>query len=161
MKKNGHTELKRKTKLERMEEFKTKHSVNLATGCYEWIGKVGGRGYPVFSIANKQETGHRLIWEHERGPIPDGMCVCHKCDNRKCVNVDHLFLGTRADNNRDMYAKKRNVKAMAKLEPSQVREIFLSKDRVVELAARYKIGRSQIYSIKQRREWRDITCDLV
>lgn len=160
MLKHGHTDLQKKTKSQRMEEFKSRYLVNSKSGCHEWIGKVAIRGYPVFSIAGKQQLGHRLIWEHENGPIPDGMCICHKCDNRRCVNMDHLFLGTRGDNNRDMYAKKRNVKAMAKLTPEQVREIFYASGTLQALGKIYNISITQIWAIKRRREWRDVTCSL-
>ncbi|MHB1172823.1 MAG: HNH endonuclease signature motif containing protein [Lacisediminihabitans sp.] len=51
---------------------------------------------------------HRLAWQDANGPIPDGMLVCHRCDNPACYHLPHLFLGTYADNNRDMVAKGRH-----------------------------------------------------
>jgi hypothetical protein len=66
---------------------------------YGKIGE-GGRGGRILST-------HRVAWELEHGPIPDGLCVLHRCDNPPCCNVDHLFLGTKADNNADMVAKGR------------------------------------------------------
>jgi hypothetical protein len=54
---------------------------------------------------------YRAVWERANGPIPEGMFVCHRCDNPRCVNVDHLFLGTAFDNNHDMIAKGRQHRA--------------------------------------------------
>ena len=78
-------------------------------GCWVWIG-AKTNGYGVICIGGtKTRQAHRVSWELENGPIPDGMCVCHHCDNPSCVRPDHLFLGTRADNNRDRDAKGRQV----------------------------------------------------
>lgn len=72
-------------------------------GCWEWCGLLYSNGYGRYH----DQRAHRLMWEREFGKIPDGLCACHKCDNRKCVRPSHLFLGTRADNQLDMKIKGR------------------------------------------------------
>ncbi len=75
-------------------------------GCWIWIGKKNANGYGT--LATKKATlAHRLSWELHVGPIPNGMSVLHHCDTPACVRPEHLFLGTRADNVRDMDAKGR------------------------------------------------------
>jgi len=78
------------------------------TPCIEWTGARHRFGYGDLRIGGKLYRAHRLAWEREHGPIPAGMSVLHRCDNPPCYNVDHLFLGTQADNNRDMAAKGRH-----------------------------------------------------
>lgn len=82
-----------------------------STGCIEitsHITKV--KGYTRIRRNGKQVLAHRAAYEDAFGPIPEGMLVCHKCDNRACVNPDHFFLGTHADNLRDMVEKNRQAK---------------------------------------------------
>lgn len=86
---------------------------NIATsdGCWGWTGPRHDFGYGVFALKRDgkwgREYAHRLAWLVNFGDIPDGLCVCHRCDNPPCTNPDHLFIGTNGDNIRDAIAKGR------------------------------------------------------
>jgi len=76
--------------------------------CFEWRGgKSEGYGRKHFN--GRTQFTHRIAWEWANGPIPEGMCVLHTCDNRACCNPNHLFLGTKGDNARDMCSKGRHA----------------------------------------------------
>lgn len=81
--------------------------VKMGNGCWLWTGAVSGRGYGKLGIDGRDIGAHRLAWELAYGPIPAGLFVLHTCDVRRCVNHAHLFLGTAADNTRDMFEKGR------------------------------------------------------
>jgi hypothetical protein len=79
-------------------------------GCWEWAAGLSNKGYGKFTLNNKTLIAHRVSWLFEHGEPPkDGMCVCHKCDNRKCVNPSHLFIGSHQDNVDDMISKGRKA----------------------------------------------------
>lgn len=84
--------------------------VDRTDDCWTWTAATTGSGYGRFGHQNARGgwvAAHRFAYELANGPIPDGMFVCHKCDNPPCVNPSHLFLGTHQDNMRDMDAKGR------------------------------------------------------
>lgn len=79
----------------------------IATGCIEWIGPLHETGYGIFTYKRKQQLAHRAAYAIYKGSFAPDACVLHRCDNRPCVNPDHLFLGDRGDNARDMASKGR------------------------------------------------------
>jgi hypothetical protein len=85
--------------------------VRKGAGCWLWVGSnqsAGGSGYGRLRIDRRWRYAHRLSWEMHNGPIPAGLAVLHRCDDSLCVNPDHLFLGTQAENMRDCMAKGRS-----------------------------------------------------
>jgi hypothetical protein len=133
-------------------------------GCWKWLGRLSPSGYGRFMTQGKTVTASRYFYEISIGPIPEGLFVCHKCDNRACVNPEHLFLGTKKDNAQDCIAKGRHRptrgvdRPAAKLTEEKVREIrrLYRKGDGSYLAWQFGVSASVINSIVARKAWRHV-----
>jgi len=143
--------------------FADRMTVNPETGCHEWQRYISQNGYGTVKHKRKQWPAHRFMWAHKNGPIPDGMVVCHKCDNRRCINPDHLFLGTTQDNVDDKMSKGRfkplagEKNGSSKLTHKDVLNILNDTRSQRAIAADYGVGQSNVSLIKQRKAWTGVT----
>lgn len=138
--------------------FEEKYIPEPNSGCWLWTGAYDRGGYSTLSHLNKPVIGHRVSYELFKGKIPAGQNVCHSCDNRACVNPDHLFLGTQRENVEDMLQKGRqrrgSTHGMAKLTEADVAEIRATKGVTqYALAAQYGVTRSAIADLLKGRSW--------
>ena len=101
--------------------------VVMPNGCIEWQGAKTLRGYGQIGLpgGDQMMRTHRLAWILAHGEIPEGLNVCHSCDNPPCCNVEHLWLGTQADNVADMVAKGRNSGRPTR-EQTRVKKLLLT-----------------------------------
>lgn len=133
--------------------------VDKSGDCWEWQGGVSACGYGMFWNGEKQVSAHRTALLFEGLDIPSGMCVLHTCDNRICVNPDHLWLGTHKDNAIDMVNKGRHYDRRgercptAKLTESQAREIKVDSRKHGAIAKDYGLAQSTVTRIKNGKRW--------
>jgi hypothetical protein len=134
-------------------------------GCVIWTGNVSDKGYGLIGIgARDTALVHRVAWEIANGPIPEGMCVCHRCDVPLCVNPNHLFLGSQQDNMTDKMLKGRHVTQQgeehpsAKLTEEKVRSIRGDDRSASAIAAEYGVSDSAVRHIKKGETWRHVSC---
>jgi hypothetical protein len=128
--------------------------VQLPDGCWVWGAATFDTGYGMFSAGEKTVRTHRYVWEAIYGPIPDGLDVCHHCDNPPCVRPDHLFLGTDQTNTDDKVAKRRHGFGEnhpgAKLSDAQVAEIRARRaagERPYKLAKEFGVTYVHIWTL--------------
>ena len=129
-------------------------------GCRNWLGRKSLDGRGKLNFNQKTFSAPRLAFEAWCGPIPAGKCVCHTCDNPSCVNPDHLFLGTDADNAADKIAKGRQPRGVeiptAKLTERLVKEIRASSEPSRALARKYCVDHKTLRQVRARRTWRHV-----
>lgn len=148
------------TLAERIERYSV---LEPATGCLLWTRSVNKDGYGQIRNAGKTLKAHRVAWITLRGPIPPGKMVCHRCDVPRCINPDHLFLGSMQDNMDDMARKGRSRvyrgemrgerNPFAKLTAAQVIAIRADRRTQDAIAAHYGISQSIVSDIKIRKCW--------
>jgi hypothetical protein len=137
--------------------------------CWNWRGYIHSRfGYGVFSFDGKQQRANRLSFMFSNGVDPKDLCVCHSCDNRKCVNPAHLWLGTYKDNTQDMISKGRNSRGedrpLAKRTEKDILKIIeLYKDGMTpkKISDTLGINLGAVGKVLHRKSWTYLTKDLV
>jgi len=142
--------------------FALSYRIDRDSGCWVWIGwRVAGRQGPSYGsmrFHGCETRAHRVSWMLNRGPIPAGLWVLHRCDNPPCVNPDHLFLGTNSDNQRDSVAKGRAAflgrrPPNAKLTEEQVKLIRRSSESEREMAALCGVSSAVVHSVRAGATW--------
>jgi hypothetical protein len=131
------------------------------SGCWLWLGAQGRRGYGlVGNSRQKIVRAHRLFYAFYKGEIPAGFFVCHKCDTPMCVNPDHLFVGSPADNVTDMIKKGRSgidgagsTNGRAKLTEEQAIAIFHDRRKKREIASAHGVSIPTVISIQKGYGW--------
>ena len=147
------------------EFIQSRIEIDLDTECWNWLGFLQTHGYGQFRFESKPMLAHRaawVLWNDQN--IPSGLFVCHRCGNPRCVNPDHLFLGTALDNVRDCISKQRNLKGFCKghlhgrkkrtrkLTDDQVREIratLYNREPLAVIADRYGVSMATISTIRR------------
>lgn len=135
------------------------------TGCWNWKGRSRSHsGHAGTLLDSVHMNAHRAAFIVTNGPIADDQIVCHRCDNPICVNPEHLFIGTQADNMRDMSQKGRSLAGMkspnAKLNDDHIREIRRSyaahESTLTALAARFGVSKSNVFVIVTGGSWKHV-----
>lgn len=133
--------------------------------CWVWTAAINASGYGAFASSRRRRGGHahRFAWELTYGPIPNGLWVLHKCDNRPCVRPDHLFLGTVQDNNADAVRKGRALRGsrqnnalLTEAAVSVIRARLARGEQQKVIAADFGVSEATICSINIGRSWRHV-----
>lgn len=151
---------------DRLSHLETQLLKHVAVGndCWDWLGRRDKYGYGRFYGGNDRVAlAHRAAWEVLVGPIPAGMSVLHRCDRPPCVRPAHLFLGTRADNNADRNAKRRQAhgvkNAHAKLTDETARAAYdavRAGEPIGRVASRFGINGSGLYRLVTGHTWKHL-----
>jgi len=154
------------------DRIKYNSKINEKTDCWEWQTGKSSDGYGQFWYKNENERSHRASYREFVGKIPKGLCVCHTCDNRVCVNPDHLFLGTNRDNMDDKVAKGRQTRGekagRSKLTRKDVVKIKLSfkkfklftkesfSSQCNKIAKKFNVSGKLIRNIYKNKVWKHV-----
>lgn len=147
--------------------FWNKVAISSPDKCWEWTASKYYNGYGQFFDGKNKICAHRFAYKDRVGTIPEGLVICHKCDNRGCVNPEHLFVGTQGDNIADMYAKNRNnngdtkgsLNGRAVVSEKQVlemREAYRKGISMAEIARSFGTSETQTARIVKKQSWKHI-----
>ncbi len=127
------------------------------TDCWWYTGAKDSWGYGNLNYQGRQIGAHRASWLAHNGPITNGLHVLHTCDNRGCINPEHLYLGTHQDNMKDRDTRGNNYSGMTRLTETEVREIkklLATTGRTLEdIGNQFLVTKHAIYDIKSGRTW--------
>lgn len=130
----------------------------LENGCWQWRAHTDKDGYGILPGTNKNTRSHRLSYEIHIGEIPEGLIVCHHCDNPGCVNPNHLFVGTPKDNANDALQKGRHYigekNGRSKLTAENIKQILSSTMSGQQLANKFGVTRSTINNVRKGVTWK-------
>lgn len=134
--------------------------VKKTKSCWDWLG-AKRQGYGAMNVQGKSKPVHRISWEMHYGGIPEGNLVLHKCDNRSCVNPDHLYLGNYQDNVDDMWNRNRAPRGQQRtnqsvLTDTKVRQIRQDTGSVRALAKKYGVSTTTIWAVRNRKIWKHL-----
>jgi len=146
------------------ERFWSKVDVRGEDECWDWQGQIGTTtGYGRFSLNHKDMGAHRMAWILAYGPIPEGKCVLHSCDNRPCVNKRHLFLGDKTTNMADKVKKDRQAKGeqmsqtrLTDKQALEIRRLYTNGYTQTQITKLFDVGTSVIHRIVHRQSWKHI-----
>ncbi len=147
--------------------FHSKIMADPNSGCWLWTAHVnlGGYGRIGLERSKKTDSAHRISWKLYNGAIPDGLFVLHKCDVPSCVNPDHLFLGTHADNMADMVRKGHTIRCSgkkngrAKLSDDEVKQIRSLRGEISqrEIGLLFGVNDRSVSAIQLGQKWKHVS----
>jgi len=143
-------------------ELKSRFFSKTASGsdsCLTWQAKKNQKGYGLFSVRGIEFSAHRVAYRLAYGPIPDGLCVLHRCDNPSCVNSAHLFLGTNSENIADRMAKNRSNRKPRRVlttlaQVKEVRRRYGKGEKIPDIASAMGLPPRRVRAIAHKETWR-------
>ena len=139
---------------------------HMDTECWTWLAAKNAKGYGKFLFNGENSLAHRVSCTLHNIKIPSGMCACHKCDNRACVNPEHIFIGTILDNTMDMVKKGRQrggnglygeTNKQSKITEDDVKYIRNHPNTPLpKLAEKFNVGKGNIWMIRHNKTWKHL-----